>query len=266
MLAASFIRRRQRPASSLSVSTRLCSALPALVLVLALAACSPALNWREVHGSDAPYVVLLTADHGSIDVSERVGPPSQRIEPNSTLRELGGFLRKTVGLEYDPIVSADPRQLVLGLGPVDDQRRPEITRAIVDWLNARPEVARAFTAAEVAAAVPPKDKPVEQLTLAERFNESFDKDRSGDIMIAWKEGASLGIPGSISDTVAGHGSPWDYDRQVPILVWWPGVAGKPQARSMETVDIAPTLAPMLGVTAPAGIDGHCVELGQGCKR
>ena len=222
--------------------------------------------FARLDATGAPYVVLLSADHGSIDVSERVGPPSLRIEPNTTLRELGSFLRKTVGLEYDPIVSADPRQLVLGLGPVDDQRRPEITRAIVDWLNARPEVARAFTAAEVAAAVPPKAKPVEQLTLAERFNESFDKDRSGDIMIAWKEGASLGIPGSISDTVAGHGSPWDYDRQVPILVWWPGISGKPQARSMETVDIAPTLAPMLGVTAPAGIDGHCVELGQGCKR
>ncbi len=61
MRAASFTRRRQGPASSLSVSTRLCSAL----LVLALAACSPALNWREVQGGDAPYVVLLPAKPSS---------------------------------------------------------------------------------------------------------------------------------------------------------------------------------------------------------
>ncbi len=222
--------------------------------------------FAKLDATGAPYVVVLSADHGSIDVAERVGAPAQRIEPNATLKELGGFLRKSVGLEYDPIVSADPRQLVLGLGPVDNQRRPQITRAIVDWLNARPEVAKAFTADEVAAAVPPKDKPVDQLTLAERFNESFDKDRSGDIIVAWKEGASLSIPGSLIDTVAGHGSPWDYDRQVPILVWWPGIVGKVESRSMETVDIAPTLAPMLSVTAPANIDGRCVELGQGCKR
>ena len=54
-------RRRQRPAQSsvfsLFLPVRLCSAL----LVLALVACSPSLNWREVRGSDAPYVVLLPA-------------------------------------------------------------------------------------------------------------------------------------------------------------------------------------------------------------
>lgn len=58
MLAASFIRRHKVPASPpLSISARLCSTL----LVLALVACSPSLNWREVRGSDAPYVVLLPA-------------------------------------------------------------------------------------------------------------------------------------------------------------------------------------------------------------
>ena len=58
MLAASPSRRRQPPASSsVSFSVRLCGAL----LALALAACSPTLNWREVRGNDAPYVVLLPA-------------------------------------------------------------------------------------------------------------------------------------------------------------------------------------------------------------
>ena len=107
---------------------------------------------------------------------------------------------------------------------------------------------------------------MEQLTLAERFNESFDRERGGDIIVAWKEGASQGVPTGLTDTVAGHGSPWDYDRQVPILVWWPGVAGKAMAQSMETVDIAPTLAPMLKVKAPADIDGRCIDVGQTCPR
>ena len=42
----------------------------------------------------------------------------------------------------------------------------------------------AITPDQVAAAVPPKGKPVEQLTLAERFNESFDRERSGDIIVS----------------------------------------------------------------------------------
>ncbi len=222
--------------------------------------------FARLDSAGAPYLVVLTADHGSIDAPERLGAPAQRIDPGVTLRDLAGFLKKSVGLTYDPIVGADPRQLVFGLGLVDEKRRPDIIQAAVDWLNKRPEVARAFTADEVAAATPPKGKAVEQLTLAERFNESFDRERSGDIIIAYKEGTTQGVPGSPWDTVAGHGSPWDYDRQVPILVWWPGVTGQIEASSMETVDIAPTLAPMLGVKSPADIDGRCVELGQGCPR
>jgi arylsulfatase A-like enzyme len=222
--------------------------------------------------SGVPYVVVLAADHGGIDVPERLNnperlaPPARRIDPGVTLKDLSTFLRKTVGLAYDPLVSSDPRQLVLGLGPADEPRRAEITRAVVDWLNKRPEISHAYTAAEIAAAVPPKGKPVEELTQAERFNESFDAARSGDIIVAWPERATIGVPGSPWDTVAGHGSPWDYDRQVPILVWWPGVTAKDQTQSMETVDIAPTLAPLLGVTAPKDLDGCCIDLGQGCPR
>ena len=37
----------------------------ALFVLLALSACSPALNWREVRGGDAPYTVLLPAKPAS---------------------------------------------------------------------------------------------------------------------------------------------------------------------------------------------------------
>jgi len=50
---------------------------------------------------------------------------------------------------------------------------------------------------------------------------------------------------------------------VPILFWWPGVTPTDETASMETVDIAPTLAAVVGVTAP-DVDGRCVEIGQGC--
>ena len=42
--------------------------------------------------------------------------------------------------------------------------------------------------------------------------------------------------------VATHGSLWDYDRRVPILFWRKGMTGFEQPLSVETVDIAPTLA------------------------
>ena len=66
------------------------------------------------------------------------------------------------------------------------------------------------------------------------------------------------MPRGPGDNVAGHGSPWDHDRRVPILFWWPGVAPQEHREAIETVDIAPTLAALAGVAAPA-VDGRCLD-------
>ena len=61
-------------------------------------------------------------------------------------------------------------------------------------------------------------------------------------------------------TIAGHGTPWDYDRRVPILFWWPGAQGQERFLPIRTIDIAPTLAPIIGAPTPAGLDGRCIDL------
>ncbi|MEO0318160.1 MAG: hypothetical protein RL404_1837 [Pseudomonadota bacterium] len=68
------------PAPSFTV--RLCIAL----LVLALAACSPSLNWREVRGNDAPYVVLLPAKPTSFARPVDLG--GIKVEMNMTAAEV----------------------------------------------------------------------------------------------------------------------------------------------------------------------------------
>jgi len=210
-----------------------------------------------------PYVAMLTADHGAADAAERLGGSAQRVNTGGLVGSLNGHLRTAFGLGYDPVAGDDSRQIVLNLPPIDNQRRDAITADALAWLKARPEVGSAFTAAEIVQSAPPAGKPVQDLTLAERFYESFDPERSGDILVAYAEGATLGMPAAQGDTVAGHGSPWDYDRRVPILFWWPGVAAAAEPQPMETVDIAPTLAAVIGIKAPA-VDGHCVDLGQRC--
>ena len=62
-----------------------------------------------------------------------------------------------------------------------------------------------------------------------------------------------------SHSVATHGSPWDYDRRVPILFWRNGAPPVNSEAPVETTDILPTLASMIGVpVAPGSIDGHCL--------
>ena len=59
-----------------------------------------------------------------------------------------------------------------------------------------------------------------------------------------------------------HGSPWDYDRRVPILFWRKGMTGFEQPLSVETVDIVPTLAATIGLPV-SGLDGRCLDLDPG---
>jgi predicted AlkP superfamily pyrophosphatase or phosphodiesterase len=94
-------------------------------------------------------------------------------------------------------------------------------------------------------------------TLAERLRASFDAQRSGDRLVVLKPHISpIAEP---KQSVATHGSPWDYDRRVPIVLWRPGLARNDRAEAVETVDIMPTLAALLGVRIdPASIDGKCL--------
>jgi arylsulfatase A-like enzyme len=59
--------------------------------------------------------------------------------------------------------------------------------------------------------------------------------------------------------IAEHGTPWNYDRRVPIVFWRPGHPGYEQYLPIETVDIAPTLAALVDVPHPP-VDGRCIDL------
>ncbi|WP_442680523.1 alkaline phosphatase family protein [Sphingomonas sp. ASY06-1R] len=206
-----------------------------------------------------PYVVALTADHGGIDAAERAsehGIAAHRIDPRAFVKALNAALQAQFGLHSAPIAGDDPQQLTITVGP-DEALRRKVRDAAVAWLKQRPEVAAVFTADQVAAAAPPAGKSPDQLTVLERFHESYDKERSGDIQVELEEYASVGMPHSPGDNVAGHGSPWDYDRRVPILFWWPGIAPEPRTEPIETVDIAPTLAAIVHVPTPE-VDGKCL--------
>ena len=63
-------------------------------------------------------------------------------------------------------------------------------------------------------------------------------------------------------SLSGHGSPWEYDRRVPILFWSPqGTGGQERFFAIRTIDIAPTLANVVGVEAPTTVEGRCMDLG-----
>jgi len=216
---------------------------------------------------NVPYVVVLTADHGGTDAAGRLsehGVEAHRIDPAAFVKRLNDTLKAELGLNYEPIVGDDPQQLSINVGP-DETLRARVRDATLAWLRQQPEVVAAYSSEQTAAAAPPPGKLADRLTVLERFHESYDKERSGDIQVQFSEYASIGMPRAPGDAVAGHGSPWDYDRRVPILFWWSGVTAEDRKEPVETVDIAPTLAVIAHVPT-AEVDGKCLETVAGACR
>lgn len=218
---------------------------------------------EALDASRVPYLVVLTADHGGHDVAERNRlhgiPDAARADPALLPQNLGRTLAAEFGI---------PEPVLLGNGPSGDfylargvpaALRARVLESARAHLLAHPQVEAVFTAGELRRSAAPMG-PVDEWTLADRFRASFDPERSGDLLVALKPHVS-----SLTSTdtyVATHGSPWNYDRRVPILFYRPNVAGFEQPVPVETVDILPTVAAQIGLEIPVGeIDGRCIDLG-----
>jgi hypothetical protein len=139
------------------------------------------------------------------------------------------------------------------LAPRDRKR---LLDAAVAAYKAQPQVEAVFTADQLNA-TPIARTPPTQWTLIQRARASFYAPRSGDLVVLLKKDITP-IPDT-SRYVATHGSPWDYDRRVPILFWRRGMPAVASDTAIETTDIMPTLAATLGLPLPAGsVDGRCL--------
>jgi arylsulfatase A-like enzyme len=58
-----------------------------------------------------------------------------------------------------------------------------------------------------------------------------------------------------------HGSPHPYDTHVPLMFWGPGYVGRGEVKArVEVADLAPTLAGIAGLAAPAQSQGRDLQL------
>jgi predicted AlkP superfamily pyrophosphatase or phosphodiesterase len=216
------------------------------------------------------YEVVLTADHGGHDLPERNrehgAPEAARVDPALNATTIGKAVQTQLKLPDQPLRGGSFGDIYID---------PKLTRAQHDAVQAEairrfaahPQVYGVYTRAQIAATPSPKGPP-ETWTMLERARASFDAARSGDFVVALKPRITpIANPGG--GAVATHGSFWDYDRRVPVLFWRKGMTGFEHPLSIETADIAPTLAALIHVPVPVEIDGRCIDLdagpGDSCK-
>ena len=216
--------------------------------------------------SGVDYLVMLTADHGGHDIPERNRdhgmPDAARVDAGLNATEMGKTLGRRLNI-------AGP--LLYGDGSFGDMyvdrklsaaQRARVLREALRSYRAHPQVAAVFTRDELRAAAPPRGAP-DNWTLIERAKASFDAERSGDFVVLLKPRITP-IARTGPGYAATHGSPWDYDRKVPILFWRKGLHGFEQSNAVETADILPTLAALIRLPiAPGTIDGRCLDLDEG---
>ncbi len=201
------------------------------------------------------YVLALTGDHGISPIPEQMaalglnggrvmtGDLIGRIE--KALEPFLGQGRKVARLSYN--------DLYFERGVYDKMRaNPEAMRAALEAARATPGVARVFSADELAAAHATSDDAVEAAVLA-----NFFPSRSGDFAIILRPYYQFTIGGTTRGGST-HGSPYWYDRRVPIFLLGQGIRRGQYLGDASPVDIAPTLAFLMGITLPAA-DGRVLN-------
>jgi len=200
-------------------------------------------------------LIVLSADHGGPDTPgylNSLGIPAGYIDPdtwdkNSAIERIksrfgiGGAL---IGAYDHPYLyfSSD----VKGSNEID---QAALEAAVVDELMKFPGVALAVSSAALRTGNLPDNE------LYRSVIHNFHPKRSGDVFIVFEPNWFINDFDGL--TVAStHGSPWNYDTFVPII--FAGARLKPQRvdRQVYTVDIAATLAAILGIKAPSGSVGQ----------
>jgi predicted AlkP superfamily pyrophosphatase or phosphodiesterase len=200
------------------------------------------------------YIAALTSDHGFMptpEYSRRRGLDTGRIASAAMLASVNAGLEQRFG----------PGKWVIGLSGATlalDQtliQRQKLDRQAVaaqarTLLMAEVGVAAAYTREELLGGLRLGDP------LFESMRKSWHADVSGDVQFALKPNWMFGV-----GSHATHGSPYDYDTHVPLMLWGPRWVGTAALSDrVGIVDLAPTLAHWLQIAAPAESEGHLLPV------
>jgi len=193
------------------------------------------------------YAMAVTADHGVCPIPEVAatkGLDAKHILPAAAFGALK-HLQDTFGGAADTrwLDAVSPPWFYLNRRAVaaSGKSLEEVSRSLADYLATQSGVARTFTREQLNAVNSESEE------MARIVKRSYHPDRSGDVYMLLKPYYLLGGPTSTGTT---HGSPYEYDRHVPLLAFGPGVAGGTKAEAVTPQAAAAILAQFLGVKPP----------------
>ena len=217
------------------------------------------------------WAAILSGDHGITTMPEATSIPATRpwcardaaadrweracgkvgrLMPDALTTELREAASKAIPGTTEPMVSGivDPYVYLTpsarGLGSID---LAKLKKALASALLRHPEVDRVIETATLPETCPAEsDESVDALVC-----RAFVPAHAGDLYVLVRAG-SFFDPNVVEGKGTSHGSPYLFDRAVPLLVRAPGraAAGKVLAQPISFRAFSRTLATLLGVEPP----------------
>jgi len=190
--------------------------------------------------ADARVTWVITADHGVARLPERNAVPGGRLSGAQILETARSAARAALG-EGDWIAGYQSSSLYFTAA--GDARGAELGAAVAAALTDLPGIERAYGFRD-RATLAGSESSVDRLAAA-----SMPADVDADLLVV----PAAGWFNELSDVPGGgtnHGTPWDYDRRVPVLMWGYGVERVVTEDVADARRVAATLAAILGVPAP----------------
>jgi predicted AlkP superfamily pyrophosphatase or phosphodiesterase len=193
------------------------------------------------------YVLALSADHGVVPVPEdmaRTGVDAGVL----SLAELQERMEKAL----EPFNYTKPAIARMTEGNVyfsqgiygGLKKDPTALHAVMDAVLTQPGVAAVYRAEDLSGAVSSSSE------IRTAFTLSYSPSRSGDLFFVpkpyWLVDGSPAGKKAVGGT--GHGTPYNYDQHVPLLLLGYGIQPGEYFTAVTPADIAPTFAALCGIT------------------
>ncbi|MBX2981998.1 MAG: alkaline phosphatase family protein [Flavobacteriales bacterium] len=188
------------------------------------------------------YTLFLTGDHGGADVPAYLRDLKGSAGYTS-MKGLGAWLSERGLGDHIQII----RQGQIYLLP---DAPAGTAGSIAEALNMNPDIACALTAERL--------QQMDELRgIARHLARGYMPARCGDVLFAMQPGFYEEEYGNMG-MGAEHGSPWNYDTQIPVIFFGKGIQQGEVLRRTSITDIAPTVSAIVGMALPNAADGQVV--------
>ena len=194
------------------------------------------------------YIVFLTADHAAVDVPaylDSLKIPAGYFDSRSFRNKIDSLVQKEYG-NKNLIKNISNNQLFFNYELLHEMNIniDSFQQKLSNYILMQDNIHRVYTRQQIVNGAYTKG-------MDELIKNGFNHKRSGDLIYVLDPSFI-----SYSRTGSTHGSSFMYDTHVPMLFYGKGVKSGSSSRRSEIVDIAPTIAVMLGISFPSGTTGE----------